>query len=120
METLQILKIAANALNNKKALDINAIKIGDLTVLADYFVLATATSSTHVRSLAEEVEFKLEEQGVRPLHIEGRATGWILLDYGTVIVHVFSRDAREFYSLDNMWADGEIVDLDNILELGTE
>ena len=79
METLEILKIAANALNDKKAINIKAIKIGDLTVLTDYFLLATATSSTHVRSLAEEVEFKLEEGGIRPLRVEGKSTGWILV-----------------------------------------
>lgn len=120
METLEILKIAANALNDKKAINIKAIKIGDLTVLTDYFLLATATSSTHVRSLAEEVEFKLEENGVRPLRVEGKSTGWILLDFGTVIVHVFTRESRDFYGLDQMWADGEEVELSNMLNLGVE
>lgn len=120
METLEILKIAANALNDKKAINIKAIKIGDLTVLTDYFLLATATSSTHVRSLSEEVEFKLEENGIRPLRVEGKSTGWILLDFGTVIVHVFTRDSREFYGLDQMWADGEEVELSNMLNLGVE
>lgn len=120
METKEILKIAANALNDKKALNIKAIKIGDLTVLCDYFLLATATSSTHVRSLSEEVEFKLSEAGVEPLRIEGKSTGWILLDYGSIIIHVFTRDSREFYGLDQMWADGEETELDNMLNLGVE
>ena len=120
METKEILKIAANALNDKKALNIKAIKIGDLTVLCDYFLLATATSSTHVRSLSEEVEFKLSEAGVEPLRIEGKSTGWILHDYGSIIIHVFTRDSREFYGLDQMWADGEETELDNMLNLGVE
>ena len=120
MGTKEILKIAANALNDKKALNIKAIKIGDLTVLCDYFLLATATSSTHVRSLSEEVEFKLSEAGVEPLRIEGKSTGWILLDYGSIIIHVFTRDSREFYGLDQMWADGEETELDNMLNLGVE
>ncbi len=120
METKEILKIAANALNDKKALNIKAIKIGDLTVLCDYFLLATATSSTHVRSLSEEVEFKLSETGVEPLRVEGKSTGWILLDYGSVIVHVFTRESREFYGLDQMWADGEETELENMLSLGVE
>ncbi len=115
METLNILTVAANALNNKKALDLAAIKIADLTVLTEYFLLATATSSTHVRALAEEVEFKLTESGATPNHIEGKSTGWILLDYGSVIVHVMSRDAREFYNLDKMWSDGEQFDLSTVL-----
>ncbi len=115
MENKQILTIAANALNAKKAMELSAIKIDDLTVLAEYFLIATATSSTHVRALADEVEAKLEEAGVRPHHIEGRTTGWIALDYEGVIVHVFSREQRAFYDLDKMWADGVPVDLAEIL-----
>ena len=65
--------------------------------------------------MADEVEFKLSEQGVSVHHIEGKATGWVLLDYGSVIVHVMSRDAREFYNLDKMWSDGEPIDLNSIL-----
>lgn len=118
METEKIMSIAANALNNKKAQELNVLKISDLTVLTEYFVLATATSSTHVRALCDEVEEKLEEAGLKPDHIEGRATGWIVLDYGSVIVHIFTRDQRAFYDLDRMWADGETVDLDKILVLG--
>lgn len=115
METFEILKIAANALNEKKAREINAVKIGDLTVLSEYFLMCTATSSTQVRALCDEVEEKLEEAGVTPHHIEGRSTGWICLDYGSVIVNIFSRNDREFYGLDRMWSDGEPVDLSEIL-----
>lgn len=115
MEAFEILTKAANALNEKKAKEINAVKIGDLTVLAEYFLMCTATSSTHVRALCDEVEEKLEEAGVKPHHIEGRTTGWIVLDYGTVIVHIFSRNDREFYGLDKMWSDGEAVDMSEIL-----
>lgn len=114
------LRVALNALNSKKAIDLAAIRIGDLTSVADYFILATATSNTHVRALSEEVEFKLSEIGVEPHHVEGRATGWILIDYCDVVVHVFSRDAREFYNLDKMWFDGETVDLSKYLENSTE
>ena len=115
METIKILEIATNALDSKKALDISAIKVSDLTVLTEYFLMASATSSTHVRSLAEEVEEKLSEAGIEPNHIEGRATNWILLDYGSMIVHVFTRDAREFYGLDRIWDDGEHIDLNQLL-----
>ena len=115
MESVKILDIAANALNEKKAANLAALKVDDLTVLTECFLLATATSSTHVRALANEVEFKLSEQGVEPHHIEGKSTGWVLLDYGSVIVHVFSKEAREFYNLDKMWADGTVIDLDSIL-----
>lgn len=116
METIDILKIAANALNGKKAREINAVKIDSLTVLTEYFLICTATSSTHVRALADEVEEKLSEAGVAPHHIEGKSTGWLVLDYGSVIVHIFSRDQREFYALDKMWSDGVKVEMSHILE----
>ena len=116
MEAFDILKIAANALNSKKARELNAVKVADLTVLAEYFLMCTATSSTHVRALADEVEEKLSDAGAQPHHIEGKTTGWIVLDYGSVIIHVFSRDQREFYALDKMWSDGEQVELNGILD----
>ncbi len=116
MESFEILKIAANALNGKKAKEINAIKVDDLTVLCEYFLICTANSSTQLRALADEVEDKLKEEGVMPHHIEGRASGWVALDYGSVVVHVFGRNEREFYALDKMWSDAESVDLENILE----
>lgn len=116
MDSQDILKIAANALNNKKARQLKALKIDDLTTLADYFVIATATSSTHVRALADEVEEKLKEQSVEPHHIEGKSTGWIVLDYTSVIVHVFTPTEREFYNLDSMWSDATDINLETILD----
>ncbi len=116
MEEMNILKIAAKALDSKKAINICAVKISELTVLTDYFLIANGTSSTHVRSLAEEVEEKLKEAGVSPLGIEGRATGWVLLDYGSVVVHVFTPEARETYGLEHLWADGEKYDVDALIE----
>ena len=115
MTSTQLIRVAAAALSDKKAVDIKAVEIGDLTILAEYFLFASGTSSTHVKTLAEEVEYKLSEQGVEPHHIEGRATGWILLDYGTLVVHVFSREAREFYSLERLWGDGKPVELETLL-----
>ena len=120
MDSFEIVKLAANALNSKKAKELSAVKVSDLTVLTEYFVIANGTSSTHVRSLAEEVEFKLSQAGLEPHHIEGKATGWIVLDYGSVIVHVFGRNEREFYGLDKMWADAPAVDLDEILTSARE
>ena len=115
METEKILECAVKALNEKKAVELCGIKVGDLTVLAEYFVIATATSSTHVRALADEVEDKLEQAGVQPHHIEGKTTGWMVLDYNSVIVHIFTKDQREFYALDKMWSDGEPVDLSKFI-----
>lgn len=120
MEAFEILKIAANTLNDKKAMDIAAIKIDEVSDIADYFLICSATSNTHVRALADEVEEKLKEAGAEPGHIEGKASDWLLLDYHTVVIHIFGRASREFYSLDHLWNDGEQVDLSKILVAETE
>ncbi|MBQ7688876.1 MAG: ribosome silencing factor [Clostridia bacterium] len=106
---------AIRALDSKKGIDIELMKVADLTVLTEYFVLATGTSNTHIRSLADEVEFKMREAGFEPLRIEGRATGWILQDYGDVIVHVFSAEQRAQYALEKLWGDAERVDISEIV-----
>ena len=120
MKLDKIIDIAVNALNDKKALNISAIEIGELTVVAEYFIIATATSSTHVRALADAVEEKLSAAGIEPDHIEGKATGWILLDYSGVVIHIFTAQTREYYNLDKMWSDGNIIDLDSILTSARE
>ncbi len=120
MNSEKIINIAVNLLNDKKAFNLSAIHIGELTVIAEYFILATATSSTHVKSLADAVEEKLKLEGFLPDHIEGRATGWIILDYNGVVIHIFTRDAREFYNLDRMWDDGDKLDLDEMLNTARE
>ncbi|MGN0502363.1 MAG: ribosome silencing factor [Ruminococcus sp.] len=109
--------MAAKALSGKKGLDIQVIEISDISVLADYMVIATGTSSTHVKALADEVEYRLDEAGISVSHIEGyRSNSWILLDYVDVIVNVFSDEAREFYDLDRLWQDGKPVDLTGIVD----
>lgn len=109
--------MAAKAISSKKGLDIQVIEISDISVLADYMVIATGTSSTHVKALADEVEYKLDEAEISVSHIEGyRSNSWILLDYVDVIVNVFSDEAREFYDLDRLWQDGKPVDLTGIVD----
>lgn len=111
MESLTLAKKAAGILDNRKAGRINVIKIEDISSLADYFVIANGESSTHVRALADELEEKLKEEGVMPARIEGyRSNSWVLLDYGSVVAHVFTQEARDFYDLDRLWADGIKVD----------
>ncbi|MDR0325398.1 MAG: ribosome silencing factor [Oscillospiraceae bacterium] len=108
MEPKELAKNAARILSDKKAADIRVLEVTDLTVLADYFIIATGTSSTHLKTLADEVEFMLKKQGVAPGHIEGRGGGnWLLLDYGSVVVHVLLQDAREFYSIERLWSDAK-------------
>ncbi len=112
MESLQLATLAAKALDGKKANDIKVLKVRDLTVLADYFVIGSGTSNTHVGALADEVEFKLGEAGVKPSRVEGaKGRSWVLLDYGAVVVHVFYPETREFYALERLWADAEPVEV---------
>ena len=92
----------------------------DQTVITDYFVLCSGRSSTQVKSLGGEVEFKLGLRGVDPAHYEGRDNGnWVVLDYSSVIVHIFSRDSREFYNLEKLYSDAEEVRFPSIDD-GTE
>lgn len=113
MESIELATHIARILDIRKAQDIKVIKVRDLTVLTDYFVIAEGTSTTQVKSLAEDLEFYLEQEGVRPLRTEGYDTkNWILLDYGEVIVHLFYPQAREFYDLEHLWADADPVEID--------
>lgn len=106
------LEIAVKALDSKKGRNIKVLKVDDLTILANYFVICSAQSTTQVKALADEVEFKLGEKGVTPKNIEGyQSKTWIVLDYIDVIVHVFQEDQREFYQLEHLWADGTPVDI---------
>ena len=107
---------AAKALDEKKGLEISAVEITDLTSLADYFVFATGSSSTQINALCGAVEKAMDEQGVPVLRREGYRDGtWVLLDYGDIVVHVFSKEAREFYSLERLWHDGKPLDLTGVL-----
>ena len=113
MNSLEIAKETAKILDSKKGINIKVVYIKDVSILSDYLVIATGTSSTHVKSLAEEVEVQLKELGVTHTHIEGhRSNSWILIDYGNVIVHVFSEETRKFYDLERLWKDGKEIELD--------
>ena len=118
MEKNKMLSVVLKALDDKKAVDLQVIKVRDITVLTDYFVICTGSSTTHVKTLADEVDVKVKEElGEDPMHREGYDGGrWILLDYGEILVHVFSRDCREFYKLERLWADGEPVDVAEYIE----
>lgn len=115
MENFEIVAKAVKALDDKKAEEIKVIRISELTVMADYFIIANGTSNTHVRALAEEAEYALSEAGENPRSIEGRSTGWILLDYGSVMIHVFTPRDRDYYNLERLWQDGEEIDISNII-----
>lgn len=114
--TEQKLKTIIKALDSKRAEDIQAIKIGDLTIIADYFIIADGTSNTHTKALAEEVEFKMTQLGIEPSRTEGyQGQTWIVLDYGDVVVHVFYNETRDHYNLERLWSDGTNVDISEYL-----
>ena len=102
--------------DSKRGEDIQALRIADLTILADYFVIVNGTSNTHARTLADEVEFVLSQKGIEPERREAdTGNTWIILDYGDIIVHVFYKETRSFYKLEGLWADGEQVDISALL-----
>lgn len=110
------LEIVVKALDSKKAEEITALKVGDLTILANYFVIASATSTTQVKALADEVEYQMQQKGITPKSVEGvQSRDWIVLDYIDVVVHVFHKEARDFYQLERLWADGEKIDISDII-----
>ena len=97
-------------LSDKKAKDIDVIDTANVTDIADYFVICSGTSTTHIRSLVDEVDFQLSQEGIKASHIEGYDTArWILMDYSSVIVHVFHEEDRQYYSLERLWSDGKIT-----------
>jgi len=117
MSQKEILAKIVKTLDSKKAEEIDVIGIKDLTIIADYFVIATGTSTTHTKSLADEVEFQLKETGIVPTRTEGyNGANWIILDYADIVVHIFYKETRQYYSLERLWADGEKVDTEQFLD----
>ena len=107
------------ALDAKKGMDIQLLKIDKVSSLADYFLICTGTANTHVKTLCDYAEYTMEQLGEPMLGREGhRGNAWELLDFGSVVVHVFTQEAREFYSLERLWADAEKIDLKDIVVEG--
>ena len=104
------------ALDEKKGMDIKLLRIEKISSLADYFLICTGTSNTHVKTLCDYAEYTMEQLGEPMLGREGhRGNSWELLDFGSVVVHVFTDEARKFYDLERLWADAEVVDLKDII-----
>ena len=104
------------ALDEKKGMNIKLLKIDKVSTLAEYFLICTGTSNTHVKTLCDYAEYAMEQMDEPLLGREGhRGNSWELLDYGAVVIHVFTEEAREFYNLERLWADAESVDLTGIL-----
>ncbi len=111
----EIVKIAYKALDDKKAEDIKIIDIGDISVIADYFVIANGTNSSQVEAMVDQVTDELAKQGIHPARVEGiRSSGWILMDFNDVVIHIFSKEDRLFYDLERIWRDGKVVEPESL------
>ncbi len=108
----QIVDVAYNAAEEKKAQDIKVLNIANISTVCDYFIICSGRSGTQVKAIAENVQEKLLEHGVKPKGREGlREEAWILLDYGDVVIHVFREEERDFYNLERLWRDAEVVNV---------
>lgn len=116
MTEREMVGVAVKALDSKKGKDIRVLYTADQTTLADYFIICNGTSNTQVKALADAVEEAMSQQGEEPHHVEGHRGGqWTLLDYSSVVIHVFTEEAREFYSLERLWSDAAPVDVSQYL-----
>ena len=116
MTEREMVGTAVKALDSKKGKDIRVLYTADQTTLADYFIICNGTSNTQVKALADAVEEAMSQQGEEPHHVEGHRGGqWTLLDYSRVVIHVFTEEAREFYSLERLWSDAAPVDVSQYL-----
>ena len=117
MTPKEVAALAAKALDDRKGVDIRLLELTQVTSLADHFLICTGTSSTHVKALCDSVEKTLDEAGEPALRREGHRSGtWVLLDYGCLVVHVFTEETRQFYDLERLWSDAKKVDLETILK----
>ncbi len=116
MNSEELVKKIVTVLDSKKGMDIVGIDIRELTTIGDYFILVTGTSTPHVKALAEEVEEALSKEGVEPRRIEGASSAtWILMDYQDVIIHIFTKETREFYNMERLWSDAPRLDLTGLV-----
>jgi len=105
----KIAESMSKALEDKKGLDVTILEVGNKTVLTDYFIIATGTSSTHVNALGDEVEFQIKTNySISPLSVQGKSE-WVLIDYGFAVVHVFTEEARKHYNIERLWKDAEVI-----------
>lgn len=115
MNSNEMSKIAIAALDDKKAKDIKVIDISNVSVMADYFIIASGTNRNQVQAMADCVEEKLHEQGIHPRQVEGyQAANWILMDFNDIIVHVFNEEDRLFYNLEKIWMDGKVIAIEDL------
>lgn len=115
MKSKDMAKIVVAALEDKKANDIKVINISELSVIADYFIIASGANRNQIQTLSDHVEEVLDKEGHQPKQIEGYQTAnWILMDYIDIIIHVFSEEDRLFYDLERIWRDGKMMEIDEL------
>ena len=111
MTSKDLAKIALSGLEDKKAQDIKIIDISEVSVMADYFIIASGSNRNQVQAMADNVEEKLHDAGINPRQIEGYSSAnWILMDFNDIIVHIFNEEDRLFYNLEKIWLDGKLID----------
>lgn len=111
MTTKEIVKLIKTAIEDKKGENIKIIDISNISVIADYFIIASANNHNQLRAIKDEIEEKLSKEGLEPKQIEGnRSATWILMDYQDVVIHLFDKEQRLFYDLDRIWTDGKILE----------
>lgn len=117
IQILTLVKAAVQSLDEHKAEDVRVLRVSNITSLADYFILATGNSTTHVRALVDYLDTDLSKRDFKPSRTEGyQSSLWTVLDYGTVVIHVFSGETRHFYDLERLWQDAETVSTASFLE----
>jgi len=95
---------------SKKGYDVKILDLRSLTTITDYFIICTGDSDTQVKAIADEVDKQMREEGVRSWHTEGyRSLNWVLIDFVDIVVHVFKKESREFYSLEKLWGDAPVI-----------
>jgi len=116
MTSKEMLKLAITALEDKKAEDIKVIDISEVSVIADYFIIAGGNNVSQIQAMSDNVEETLGRAGAAPKQIEGYHTAnWILMDFGDIIVHVFDKENRLLYDLERIWRDGKTVDYTELM-----
>lgn len=114
-EVKEMARLAINAMEDKKAEDIRVIDISQVSVLADYFIIASGSNRSQIQTLSDAVEEKLGKDGYPVKQIEGyQNANWVLLDFGDIIVHIFDQENRLFYDLERIWRDGRSMDIDGL------
>ena len=113
---LELAETCIKILDNRRARNMKLLRVDEKTIIADYFIICSGNSNTQIRALANELDFKLSPLGLVPLHSDGlpEAT-WVVLDYGSVMIHIFNSETREFYNLEKLWQDAEEIDITNLL-----